>query len=394
MQIPNIGNLVQYEIYQEMLLPEPLPNKMPVVYEEWEEKAREVLEDSAYYYIAGGAGAGESMEANLEAFKKWKIIPRMFRNVEERDLSVELFGKKIPYPVLQAPIGVQSIIHKDGEIASAKASAELGVPYIASSAATTPMEEIAKAMGDAPKWFQLYWSKDPDITKSFIQRAEKAGYDALVITLDTAMMAWREYDLKHAYLPFLAGEGVGNYFSDPAFRSKLDDTPENNPTSAIMYWTQIFGNTTLTWDDLAFIRENTKLPIILKGILHPDDAKLALKHNVDGIIVSNHGGRQVDGAISALEALPLIYEVTKGEIPLLMDSGIRRGSDIIKALALGAEAVLVGRPCMYGLAVHGEEGVKAVLQHLIADFDLTLGLAGLRSVEEIDSTIIMKSKEF
>lgn len=390
MEIDNIGNIIQYEIYQEMLLPEPNPDKLPVVYEEWEKKAREVLEDGPFYYIAGGAGAGESMEANVEAFKKWKLLPKMLQDVEKRRLSVELFGKTLPYPVLQAPIGVQSIIHEEGELAAAKASAALGVPFIASSASTVPLEKVAEAMGDAPKWFQLYWSKDPDIAKSFIQRAEKAGYDALVVTLDTAMMAWREYDLKHAYLPFLAGEGVGNYFSDPAFRAKLDATPEEDPMSAIMQWTQIFGNASLTWEDLAFIREHTTLPIILKGILHPEDAKRALEYEVDGIIVSNHGGRQVDGAIAALDALPKVAEVVQGKMPILMDSGLRRGSDIIKAMALGADAVLIGRPCMYGLAVAGERGVKTVLQHLIADLDLTLGLAGISDVKDLDETVIVR----
>lgn len=390
MKVDNIGNLIQYQIYQDMLMPEPNPDKLPVVYEEWEEKARDLLEDGPYYYIAGGAGAGESMDANLEAFKRWKVLPKMLCNVEERDLSVNILDQSFPYPVLQAPIGVQSIIHEDGELAAARASAELGVPFIASSASTVPMEKVAETMGDAPKWFQLYWSKDPDIAKSFIQRAEAAGYDALVVTLDTAMMAWREYDLKNAYLPFLAGEGVGNYFSDPAFRAKLDESPEDDPTSAIMHWTQIFGNASLTWDDLAFIREHTKLPIILKGILHPEDAKRALDFGVDGIIVSNHGGRQVDGAIAALDALPLVCEVIQNKIPVLMDSGIRRGSDIMKAIALGADAVLVGRPCMYGLAVAGQRGVKEVLQNMIADLDLTLGLSGVSSISELDQSLLKK----
>lgn len=389
----NIGNMIQFQIYQEMLSPEPNPNKLPVVYEEWEEKARKVLKDGPYYYVAGGAGSERTMDANLEAFNRWKLVPKMFRNVENRNLSVTLFGHTIPYPVLSAPIGVQSIIHKDGELASARASAELGVPYITSSASTIPMEKIAEAMGDAPRWFQLYWSKDPDIAKSFVQRAEASGYSAIVVTLDTPMMAWREYDLKNAYLPFLAGEGVGNYFTDPAFCAKLDQSPEEDPLSAIMHWTQVFGNASLTWDDLAFLRKHTKLPIILKGILQPDDAKLALEHGVDGIIVSNHGGRQVDGAIAALDALPLVCEVIQDQIPVLMDSGIRRGSDIIKAMALGAKAVLVGRPCMYGLAVAGEQGVKEVLQNMIADLDITIGLSGVSSVQDLDESILTKEDD-
>src|SRR5699024_3718108 len=227
--------------------------------------------------------------ANFNAFDQWNIMPRMLRNVEDRDLTVELFGKTYNYPILHAPIGVQSIIHEEGDLGSARACAEMGIPFTVSSASTVPMEKIAEKMGDAPRWFQLYWSKDPDVTVSFLQRAEKSGYSAIVVTLDTPMLAWREYDLKNVYLPFLLGEGLGNYLTDPAFRSKLEKPPEEDPTSAIMQWTQIFGNPRLTWDDITFLREHTNLPILLKGVLHPDDAKLAMEHGIDGIIVSNHG---------------------------------------------------------------------------------------------------------
>lgn len=386
----NFGNQIQFSMYQTMFHPD--PDRLPVVYEEWEKRARDILEDGPFYYVAGGAGGGSTMEANLDAFNRWKIVPKMLQNVEDRDLTADLFGHTYRFPVLHAPIGVQSIIHEDGDLGSARACAELGVPFIASSASTTPMEEIAEAMGDAPRWFQLYWSKDPDIAASFLRRAEASGYSAIVVTLDTPMMAWREYDLKNVYLPFLIGEGVGNYFTDPAFRSKLDESPEDDQLGAIMHWTQVFGNAGLTWDDLAFLREHTNLPIILKGILHPDDAKLALEHGVDGLIVSNHGGRQVDGSIGALDALPLVCDVVQDKIPVLMDSGIRRGSDVIKALALGAKAVLVGRPCMYGLAVAGEKGVKEVLQNMVADLDITMALAGKRSVQDLDRAILMENK--
>lgn len=331
------------------------------------------------------------MEANLNAFDQWNIMPRMLRNVEDRDLTVELFGKTYNYPILHAPIGVQSIIHEEGDLGSARACAEMGIPFTVSSASTVPMEKIAEKMGDAPRWFQLYWSKDPDVTVSFLQRAEKSGYSAIVVTLDTPMLAWREYDLKNVYLPFLLGEGLGNYLTDPAFRSKLEKPPEEDPTSAIMQWTQIFGNPRLTWDDITFLREHTNLPILLKGVLHPDDAKLAMEHGIDGIIVSNHGGRQVDGSISALEALPQIVDTVQEKMPVMMDSGIRRGSDVLKAIALGATAVLVGRPCMYGLAVAGGKGVQEVLTNLLADMDLTMALAGKKSVAEIDRSMLRKT---
>lgn len=384
------GDNIQNNIYQTMMDPD--PKRLPVKFEKWQERAREVLEDGPYDYIAGGAGGEQTMKDNLDAFQRWKIIPRMLREVKERDLSVELFGETYGFPVLQAPIGAQSIIHPDGEIASAKASAKLGVPFIASSASTAPMEKVAEAIGDAPRWFQLYWGKDPDVTASFLQRAEASGYSAIVVTLDTPMMAWRESDLENVYLPFLIGEGVGNYFTDPAFCSKLEKSPEDDPTAAIMYWTQIFGNTSLTWDDISFLKKHTKLPIILKGIIHAEDAKLALEHEVDGIIVSNHGGRQVDGALSALEALPLVCDIIQEQIPVFMDSGIRRGSDIIKAMSLGAQAVLVGRPCMYGLAVAGEQGVQSVLQNLLADLDITMTLAGEKSISKLSKTMLKEEK--
>ncbi|WP_339235618.1 lactate 2-monooxygenase [Oceanobacillus sp. FSL W7-1281] len=384
----NIGNSIQYQIYATMQNPD--PNRFPVIHEEWENLARKKLRDGPFYYIAGGAGSEITMQANLKAFSKQEIIPRMLRNVDQRDLSVNLFGKKYPFPILQAPIGVQSIIHEEGEIGSAKASAEMGVPYIASSASSVPMEKIAEVMADAPRWFQLYWSRDPEIAASFLRRAEKSGYSAIVVTLDTPMMAWREKDLKNVYLPFLAGEGVANYFTDPAFLGKLDRQPEEDPQSAIMHWTTIFGNTGLTWDDIDFLRAHTKLPIILKGILHPEDAKLAVAKGVEGIIVSNHGGRQVDGAIGALDALPDIVAAVGDKATVFMDSGIRRGSDIIKAMALGAKAVLVGRPLMYGLAVAGQKGVKEVMQNMLADLDITMGLAGQSSVNKLDASLLRK----
>lgn len=386
----NFGNQVQFEVYQTMTQPD--PDRLPVSYEEWEARAREVLEDGPFYYVAGGAGGEETMKDNLQSFTRWKIVPRMLKNVENRDLNVELFGKRYDSPLLQAPIGVQSIIHEGGELASARASAALNIPYIASSASTRTMEEVAGVMGEAPKWFQLYWNKDPEVTASFVRRAEASGYDAIVVTLDTPMMAWREKDLKNVYLPFLIGEGVGNYFTDPVFRSRLGAPPEEDPAQAVMHWTKTFGNPGLTWEHLLFLREHTDLPILLKGILHPDDAKKALDFGVDGIIVSNHGGRQVDGAVSSLDALPPIVEAVGKELPVLMDGGIRRGADVIKALSLGAKAVLVGRPCMYGLAVAGEQGVYEVLRNLLADTDITLALCGCSSIAELNESILQASK--
>jgi lactate 2-monooxygenase len=384
----HFGNRVQFEVYRQFK-----KSKYPVRYEDLVEKAREVLEEGPFYYVEGGAGAEDTVRANRRAFQKWQIVPRMFRDVSKRDFRVKLFGQTYDFPLLMAPIGVQSIIHQEGELGAAKAAAELRVPFVASTASTYSLEEIAQAMGDAPRWFQLYWSKDRDVAASMVERAERAGYAAIVVTLDTPMMAWRENDINQGYLPFLLGEGIGNYLSDPAFRAKLSKPPETDPEEAILYWTKVFGNESLTWDELPFLRRHTRLPILLKGILHPHDAELAVKHGMDGIIVSNHGGRQVDGAIGTLDALGPIVDVVQGRIPVLMDSGIRRGADMIKALALGASAVLVGRPYVFGLALGGQEGVMHVVRNLLADFDLTMALSGFISLADLNRSILVKADQ-
>ncbi len=365
-------------------------NIIPVSYEELESKAKALLDAKPYYYVAASAGAEITAKQNNKAFEKWQIVPRMLCDTSKRDISIELFGKKLPYPLLLAPVGVQSIVHPEGELASARGAAAMNVPFIASTASTYSLENIASEAGQGERWFQLYWSNDREIAASMVKRAEAASYSAIVITLDTPMMAWREKDIEHAYLPFLEAKGIGNYLEDPVFCSRLERSPQEDMKSAITLWSRVFGNPTLTWKDLEFIKSQTSLPILLKGILHPDDAKLAVEHGVDGIIVSNHGGRQVDGAITAIDALPEIVDAVKGEIPVLLDSGIRRGSDMIKALALGAKAVLIGRPFMYGLALAGEDGVKQVLRNLLADFDLTLALSGKRSVDELNRDLLKK----
>lgn len=356
---------------------------IPVSYEELKAKAKAKMKGEAFDYVAGGAGSEETVRANGNAFTKWRIVPRMLRNVAERHHRVHVFTQELPVPLLLAPIGVQGIIHPEGEIASAKAAAALGVPYIFSSAATRTLEQVAQAMGTANRWFQLYWSKNPDIAKSFLKRAEAAGYSAIVVTLDTNMLGWRERDLQRAYLPFLRGEGVANYFSDPAFRAALPSAPEANPLEAIKYFLSIFGSTAHEWSDLATLRSHTQLPILLKGILHEEDAVRAIDMGMDGIVVSNHGGRQVDGSIAALDALPKVVEAVRGKVPVLFDSGIRRGTDAFKAIALGARAVLLGRPYAYGLALDGENGVKEVVLNFLADLDCTLALAGKANWAEV-----------
>jgi lactate 2-monooxygenase len=331
------------------------------------------------------------VRANREAFYRWRIVPRMFRDVSQRDLSVELFGAQLPAPVILGPVGVQGILHAEGELASARAAAALGLPFTLSTAASRSIEEVAQAAdtaGNGIRWFQLYWGKNPDLTASMLQRAERAGYKALVVTLDTSMLAWRERDLQHAYLPFILGQGLANYFSDPVFRALLPQPPEQNPAAAIQLWSGLFSNTALTWRDVPFLRIHTTLPIILKGILHSEDAAHALDAGVDGVIVSNHGGRQVDGAIATLDALTAIVREVNGRVPVLFDGGIRRGADAFKALALGARAVLLGRLYTWGLAVAGEQGVRDVVSNLLADLDLTFALSGHTSCRSLDTSAL------
>ncbi|MGE0374621.1 MAG: lactate 2-monooxygenase [Planctomycetaceae bacterium] len=363
---------------------------LPVSIEELEALARNSIPQEAYDYIAGGAGSESTMRFNLEAFHQWRIVPRMLRDVSTRDLRVGLFGTVLPAPVLLAPIGVQSIAHPEGEVATARAARSLNLPFVYSTAATKTPEEVAAAAGDCPRWYQLYWPSDREITRSFIERAETAGYSALVVTLDTRLLAWRERDLASAYLPFLKGEGLGIYFSDPMFRSRLEKPPEEDPAAAITAWMPYFSDLTHDWDDLAYLRDCTSMPLVLKGIMHPDDALHAVKCGVDALIVSNHGGRQVDGAMAALDALPGIVAIVDGKLPVLFDSGIRRGSDILKALALGATAVLVGRPYMWGLATGGDAGVAEVLNRLLADFDITMAMSGFTSLAELTPSVLSR----
>jgi lactate 2-monooxygenase len=363
----------------------------PISPEEWEGRAAEALAPGPFDYIAGGAGSEATMRANLEAFERRRLRPRMLTGNTVRDLSVEVLGTKSPAPFFLAPIGVLSIAHPEGELAVARAAAATGVPMVLSSAASHSLEDVAAAMGDAPRWFQLYWVSDRDVALSFVQRAADAGYGALVVTLDTLTLGWRDRDLRKAYLPFVTGEGCAQFFSDPVFRSRLERPPEEDVTAAAVAMLAAFPNLGLTWEDLAWLRDQTELPLLVKGVLTGEDAARARECGVDGIIVSNHGGRQVDGAVAALDALVEVREALGGDAPVLMDSGIRRGADVLKALALGADAVLLGRPYAYGLAVGGQEGVEAVIRHLLADTDLTLALVGGTSSRDLDPSWIAAS---
>ena len=357
---------------------------LPVDWRELERAAEEAMEPRAAAYVYAGAGSGATMRANRAAFERWRIVPRMLRDVADRDLATRVAGVDLPAPVLLAPIGAQTIVHPDGELASARAAARLGLPFVASSAAAHTLEQIAAAAGDAPRWYQLYWPSDPELAESFVGRAEVAGYSAIVVTVDAFVPGWKPRDLQQAWLPFLEGVGNANYLQDPVFRAALERPPEDDLGAATGHYLRVVSNESLTWDDLDWLRDRTSLPILVKGILHPDDAREARERGLDGVIVSNHGGRQVDGSIAALDALPAVAGAVGGDVEVLLDGGIRSGSDAIRALALGADAILVGRPYLWGLALEGEAGVETVLRMLLAELDLTLGLSGYRSPAELD----------
>ena len=382
----------QFELYAQGLADQ--RPQLPVLARDLEERARESLTQEAFGYVAGGAGSELTMAANLRAFERWEIVPRMLRDVSERNLATSVLGTEMAAPVLLAPIGVQSIVHPEGELAVGRAAAAHGLAPILSTAASHSLEDVAAAMEathPASRWYQLYWPTDRDLAASFVARAEAAGYEAIVVTLDTWLLGWRPRDLANAYLPFLKGEGVANYFSDPVFRSALAKTPDEDPGSAIGHWAYQFANPRVTWADLAWLREQTALPIVLKGILHSDDARLALDAGVDGLIVSNHGGRQVDGSIGALDALPAVREAVGAQFPVLFDSGIRTGADIFKALALGADAVCLGRPFVWGLGLDGQVGVEFVLRCLLAELDLTLALSGYTDIAQVDRSALCRT---
>jgi isopentenyl diphosphate isomerase/L-lactate dehydrogenase-like FMN-dependent dehydrogenase len=378
----------QFEVYLKGMAGE-APD-FPMSWTQLEAQASAAMDAGANGYVFGSAGTEDTERENRAAFTRHRIVPRMLRDVSERDLGTEIFGARHQAPVLLAPVGVQSIVHPDGELAAARGAAAAGIGFVASTAASYSMEEIAAAGDTVPRWYQLYWPKDPDLTASFVARAEAAGYSALVVTLDTGLLAWRPRDLQTAYLPFLKSVGIANYLSDPVFRAALAKPPEEDPTAAVLHFVNVFSNPAISWADLASLRELTNMPIVLKGILHADDARLARDHGVHGVVVSNHGGRQVDGAIAALDALPDVVDAVGNDMTVLFDSGIRSGADVVKALALGARAVLLGRPYLWGMALGGADGVTQVIRNLLSEIDLTLALSGHASPGTLNREVLRR----
>ena len=401
--------------------------RVPVDPDALEKAARKALSAEAFAYLAGGAGDQRTAAANRAAFGRWQVWPRPLRDVAVRDLSIELFGIRRPTPFLLAPLGVMELAHPQADLAVARAAASAGVPYVVSTQASFPTEQIRDAAPHGARMFQLYWSSSDELNASLLQRAEASGCEAIVVTVDTHLLGWRTRDLDLGYLPFTRGLGIAQYTSDPVFQqlvrerartaavapaiapSPVSMTPRAVmaglsiarkgaaltgsgiaeslrsplPRAAVETFLDVFSTPALTWQDLSKARQWTSLPILVKGIVHPDDAAHAVDVGVDGVWVSNHGGRQVDQSVPTLDVLPDIVDRVGGRVPVVVDSGVRGGADAFLALALGATAVAIGRPYAYGLAVAGEDGVREVVRNHIAELDITLGLAGHTSIGEV-----------
>ena len=363
---------------------------LPIDLAELERKAVASWPDAITSYVQGGCGDERTQRLNVAAFEKWGLVPRMLTDGRNRGMATRLFGIELPTPLFLAPIGVIGICAQDGhgDLAVARAAAETGVPMVASTLTVDPLETVAAEFGSTPGFFQLYTPDDRDLAASLVHRAEAAGFRAIVVTLDTWVAGWRPRDLTRSSFPQLRGHCLANYFSDPVFRSRLARTPEEDPISAVRHWSEIFG-ARLTWSDLPWLRSLTRLPLVLKGIGHPDDVKRAIDGGVDGIYCSNHGGRQANGGVAALDLLPAVVEAA-GPVPVLFDSGGRSGSDFVKALALGATAVGVGRPYAWGLGLGGTAGVVQVLRCMLAEADLLMAIDGYPTLADLRAASLIR----
>lgn len=393
-----------------------------------EAAAQRAMSRKGFAYVAGSAGSETSVRANRQAFDRWSVVPRMLVDSSERDMSAEIFGRRHESPLLIAPIGVLSAAHREGDLGVARAARASSVTHIISTQASTPMEDIARELGGSGHWYQLYWSSDDDLVASLVGRAEACGSEAIVVTLDTGHLGWRPRDLDLGHLPFAEGAGIAQYTSDPVFRrlvaERVSMTPgergprptpaalrtlvslsrrhpgstrrnltAREPRAAVEAFLDVFSRPHLTWADLPRLRELTARPVVLKGVLHPDDARRAIDLGVDAVYVSNHGGRQVDRSIAALDALPDVVAAVRSAapgLPVLFDSGVRTGADVFVALALGATAVGIGRPHVYGLALAGSSGVGEVLRNIRAELDLTMALTGCRTLDDVNPDVLVR----
>jgi isopentenyl diphosphate isomerase/L-lactate dehydrogenase-like FMN-dependent dehydrogenase len=389
--MPNFGDY-QLEIYFRGLAGE--RPALPVTFSELAARAQTALSPDMWSYVVGGAGNEFTQEQNVRAFDKYGLLPRMLTGCAERDLSIELFGMKLPSPLMMAPIGVIAMCAQDGhgDLATARAAAATGVPMIASTLMNDPMEEVAGEFGDTPGFFQLYTPSDRELAASLVHRAEAAGFKGIVVTVDTLVLGYRPRDLAIASFPQLKGNCLANYFSDPIFRAKCEVPPEEDIRAAALQWSLLFSEPSLNWDDLAWLRSLTDLPMLLKGICHPDDVRRAIDGGMDGIYCSNHGGRQANGGVAAVDVLAGVVEAA-GDVPVIFDSGVRGGEHVVKALALGAAAVAIGRPYAYGLALGGMEGIVHVLRCLLAETDLLMAVDGYPTIADLGPDALLTSAD-
>lgn len=383
----NYGDF-QLEIYRAGLSGE--RPAFPVTFAELEQAAHQALSPELTAYVAGGAGNEHTQNLNVAAFDRWGLYPRVLRGSSQRDLGTELFGIALATPLLLAPIGVIGLCAPDGhgDLATAQAAARTGVPMIASTLTVDPMEDVAAAFGDTPGFFQLYTPTDRELAESFVRRAERAGFSAIFVTLDTTLLGWRPRDLRIAHFPQMRGLALENYYSDPVFLEMLDSSPAEDPGAAANKVGEVFGSPTLSWEDLRWLRSITKLPLVVKGAVHPDDVRRAIDAGVDAVYCSNHGGRQANGGIASIELLPDVVAAA-GETPVIFDSGVRGGEHVVKALALGARAVAIGRPYAYGLAIGGADGIVHVIRSLLAETDLLMAIDGYGSLADLTPEALM-----
>ncbi len=337
---------------------------------EMEERARSAMARMAYEFVASGAGDENTVKWNREAYDRIALRPRVLRNVAVVDTSVTLFGRSRPFPILLAPTAYHRALNSDGEVATAKGAGTAGATWIVSSATTTSIEDIAR-VATGPLWFQLYIQSDRDFTREVVRRAEDAGVEVLVLTVDTPTLGARNRQTRSNFrLPL--GASTPHLFDVGKGRQEIMD-----PRRSV-----------ITWADVEWLKSITRLPLVLKGILTPEDAEASLDAGADGLIVSNHAGRNLDTLPASIEALPAVADACAGRVPVLMDGGIRRGTDVIKALAYGAGAVLIGRPYCYGLGLAGAKGVQRVVEILRDELAMAMMLTGRASLSEVDRSII------